>query len=294
MSEYEYTEYKEGYILPKPKVTPTDFHLSDNAAQKSFMEVASNNGKKQVDLRDYSNPNVQEYDARLIAALSDESPARMPKDIPGLSLIMWRRAISAAAIIYNRGLPVTIDSILEAQPWIPRETLAKLFAHREWARALRDRGVGADFMGLNERQMMALAHMTNFTDKRSEAAKLRSLGIESWEFQTWLSGNAEFARLYREASERLFKEAQAAVNIALVNESTKGNVGAIKYFNQLSGRYDPNSVNTMNVQQVLQAVVEILSEELRDKPDLLRTIGGRLALVAGSSGSFTAAQIDPN
>lgn len=224
------------------------------------------------------------------AALSTISPPR----IKDLTWEMWQRAVSNAALLGRAGKKIDADTLKVMMPDVPISLLIELLSNEKFARILEERGVIDDEspVGMTERQMQTLALLTNFTDKRAIQTKLRSIGVPDWEFQQWLGGNSRFKRLYRKFSEQLFDEAQPAVNVALSTLAVEGDLRAIKYFNEISGRWDPNSKQVMDVQALLRGIMEILTSTITD-PDLLRLIGGKLAVLVGSlnSGTGSAAAV---
>jgi hypothetical protein len=224
------------------------------------------------------------------AALSEVGKPR----IAGLDDDKWRRAVSNAALLGRAGKRIDADSLKIMMPDTDLSTLVELVANNKFALVLEKRGVIDDNspIGMTERQMQTLTVLTNFTDKRSLKTKLSSIGVAEFEFQQWLGGNSRFKRLYRKFSEALFEEAQPAVNVALATIASDGDLRAIKYFNEISGRWDPNSKQVMDVQALLRGIVEILTSTITD-PHLLQQIGGRLSVLVGSlnAGTGSAAAV---
>lgn len=199
-------------------------------------------------------------------------------DVPGLSMKQWRMMLTAAVSLFERGLPITVSQICNSNARINRKLCEKAIVHPDFGRALEMRGVTTPAMGLSEEQMLLLSVLTDYTDKASFATKLRRLGIPSWKYKAW-QANPVFKHALRQASEQVFEDAQAAVNMSLVHNATHGDLASQKYFNELSGRWNPAEQSSVDVKTVLTAVVEVLNSTITD-PDLLREIAGKLATIS--------------
>lgn len=203
-------------------------------------------------------------------------------EIEGLSIDQWTMMITAAVHVYQQGKELTVSSIYGANRRINRALLQQVIKHKNFGRALEMRGVTISKLGLSERQMLVLSSVTDFTDRRPLSKKLAQAGVKNWEWRAW-QANPTFKSAYRQLSENLFDEAQASVNVSLVSNAVNGDLNSQKYFNEISGRYNPNQQSNTDVKAVLSAVVEVITKHVTD-PDLLRKIGGELSLIVGSMG----------
>lgn len=205
--------------------------------------------------------------------------------LTGLDFDTWKHLVNVASIVGRMGEPITAENIKEYSPQIDIDLITKVLGTNEFAAILEYRGVLDDQspVGLTERQMMTLNLVTNFSDLRPLRTKLKSIGVTHSEFQQWLSTSGRFKRVFRKLSEQLFDEAQGAVNIALTSEAVKGDIRAIKYFNEVSGRHDPATRNIADVKQVLSAVVDAVSSTVKD-PQILAEITAKLSAIMVSSG----------
>lgn len=167
----------------------------------------------------------------------------------------------------------------------PKTLLERLFQDDTFYSALRMRGIQPPDEPLTERQLMCIAVLSDFTSTKSIKGKLTDLGIKWWEYQAWLA-QPRFAKKHRDASEALFEKAQAAVNSQLVAGAVSGKLDYIREFNVLSGRNDPARKQMMDVRDILNGVVDILTRNISDQPELLMKISGELSALAGGSGAY--------
>ncbi len=82
---------------------------------------------------------------------------------------------------------------------------------------------------------------------------------------------------------------QHEAHLALVDRVRSGDVSAIKYFNELTGRYLPQRSNNVDVGLVLMRVVEILQKHISD-PELQEVIGQDLMQLALAASVESSAQ----
>jgi hypothetical protein len=135
--------------------------------------------------------------------------------------------------------------------------------------------------------------MVDILDKRSRLKKLTEFGITTSEYNTWLRDP-----LYREyclaRAEELLESSQHIAHLSLIDRVAQGDLGAIKYFNSMTGRYRENGASPVQInlsntnnygEDKLIAVVEIIQRHVKD-PDVLAAIGADiLALREGAPGT---------
>jgi len=169
---------------------------------------------------------------------------------------------------------------------IQRDLYTKWMTSRPFRQKLISRGVrlpeSNKWQGaLTERQKNAADIVMDLADNRSKKRKLSDLEVPTAEWDTWLLDPAFVAYVNNKAEQKL-KSHQYEAHLALMDGVTGGDLGAIKYYNSLVGRYNEagNAVQ-VNVGDVLQGVLEALQEEtkhlLEQDPDLLKRVGARLS-----------------
>ena len=141
---------------------------------------------------------------------------------------------------------------------------------------------------LNDRQLAAVATMTNYTDRRSDEKKLRDLGITTREWSTWMLDNS-FIGYLQERSERMFQHAQHEAHLGLIKGMRNGNVASVKLFNEMSGRHNPEAENNFNIRVLLHGIIEVLQGEIKDPIALHRIAGKIMNLAAREPGQVIRA-----
>lgn len=169
---------------------------------------------------------------------------------------------------------------------IQRNLYNKWMTSRPFRQLLIKRGVrlpeSEKWQGaLTDRQKNAADIVMDLADNRSKKRKLSDLKIPTAEWDTWLLDPA-FVAYVNNKSEQKLKSHQYEANLALMDGVTAGDLGAIKYFNAMTGRFnEAGNATQVNVGEVLQGVLEALQEEtkhlLDQDPDLLKRVGARLS-----------------
>lgn len=144
-------------------------------------------------------------------------------------------------------------------------------------RALADRGL--QLSGEQELTYEMVATIRAMLDPRplSHAQRLRLAGVTASEYQGFLT-YPRFRQTLQESTEVALKGGIAQANARLVQQVEKGDLKAIQYLHQLTGYWDPNKQQTLDVQQVIQEVMSVVFKRVTD-PDTLMGIAAEIALV---------------
>lgn len=129
---------------------------------------------------------------------------------------------------------------------------------------------------LSPKQIALINLLLNVSDTRSESQKVAALGIKPATFYGW-KRQKKFREAYNKMAERLFGDTQPQVHAALAKLAISGDLNAIKYFNQMSGRYDSSkTIEAINVRFVMQKLIEVIQTHVKD-PVALEAISQEFA-----------------
>lgn len=120
-------------------------------------------------------------------------------------------------------------------------------------------------------QLAAANTLLDLTDTRSQRKKLQDLGVSSRQYQAWLK-DANFQGYLRERSEGLIGDIQHEAMLALADRVIGGDLKAIEYYHELTGRFvkqrntpsavnGPAAVGADQAQQLVVRIIEIVLEE---------------------------------
>lgn len=134
---------------------------------------------------------------------------------------------------------------------------------------------------LTPHQLLCANVMLDLTDGRSEKKRLQDLGLSTQQYQQWLS-EPKFNEYMLARAESLIGNSQFEAHLALVDKVKSGDLGAIKYFNEFTGRFVSQGSGfgtTVNVgvsgtkddfRALLVNILEIIQDEVEDTNAKLR------------------------
>jgi len=160
-------------------------------------------------------------------------------------------------VLYSRGLPA-VESL----------TVRREDPHVVTSIALSE--------ALEPRQLLALSVMTDTTQRLTLETRLRRAGISKSEWQNWMR-NKKFRAKFENIARETFIRSQSMIDLQLASGALEGKLDFIKYYNEVSGRHDPNKQAKVEVRAVLAAVVEIITRNVTD-PETLNRISSEMQL----------------
>jgi hypothetical protein len=161
----------------------------------------------------------------------------------------------------------------------------KVFKKADFRHALAVRGIsirgldGPDSGRLTEEQLVVANTMLDLRDNRSQKKKLTELGVPTQKWEAWLR-DPVFQGYLRSRSEALLGDSLHESHLALVDRVRTGDVAAIKYFNEITGRYVPNAGDKADVNSVIMMIVEVIQRHVTD-PKTLELLADDITLIAG-------------
>lgn len=144
---------------------------------------------------------------------------------------------------------------------------------------------------LTEKQLTVANALLDVLDKRSRLKKLTELGVSTAEYNSWLR-DPVYRQYCLDRAEDLLGSNQHIAHTALIDRVSQGDLGAIKYFNALTGRYrdqasrggvEVNVQNNYGMEQVV-AIIEIIQRHVKD-PATLAAIGDDILALRGGGQS---------
>lgn len=207
---------------------------------------------------------------------NDDVEISVPKDIePGV----FNQVVDIAYWIqvFKQTTP-TAELILKHPkcPDINAKKLRKIMGSAAYAKSAEVMGftlpVGS--RTLTEQQELALLVLTDPSIRGGFNQRLKVAGIGIAQHRAWMSDP-----LYRERIEdfgaRLLRDHEVDMLTELSSQALSGDLQAIKYAFEVSGKHNPAQQAKIDVDIVLEKVVEIIASEVKDQ-DTLERIGLRL------------------
>lgn len=194
--------------------------------------------------------------------------------------------------LLNGGVP-TAHSCVERDV-VSEAFYRKCFRKADFRHALVVRGImlrgldGPDAGKLSEQQLVVANTLLDLGDNRSRKKKLNELGVSTTVYEAWLR-DPVFQNYLRTRSESLLGDNLHEAHLALVDRVRSGDVPAIKYFNEITGRYNPNIGDKADVNSVIMMIVEVIQRHVTD-PQVLRELADDITLIAGGVNATQKAQ----
>lgn len=188
----------------------------------------------------------------------------------------------------------TYSNLVEQGINLAEEVYDEAWINPKFISSLRSRGIpehvlssesnseGA-FRGrlLTEQQLIVANVLLDPLDKRSKLKKLTELGVTTAEYNAWLK-QPRFRQYCLDRAEGALIEAQPSAHMSLIERVSQGDLGAIKYFNSMTGRYRERTsagveVNVQNNygSDMLIQIVEVIQRHVKD-PEVLAAIGDEI------------------
>ena len=176
-----------------------------------------------------------------------------------------------------------------------KQLISKAHADAEFrtaliARGIRLAGVTDEHTGiLTEDQLICANTLLDVSDNRSRKKKLQELGIPTQKYEAWLRDPA-YQQYVRQRGENVLGDNSHEAHLALVDRVRAGDVTAIKYYNEITGRYVSGLKDSVDANGIVMRVLEIIQRRVTD-PSLQAAIADDL--VALAKGSDTSNALNP-
>lgn len=204
-----------------------------------------------------------------------------------------RRAIAYAESLWMKYSRITTPNMLtEAlgkddrwwSNWMQKDSVVKAFERRAIPMGVTD--------GSLSPEQLALANaLLDFADNRSFKKKLADLNISSSKYQSWLKYKP-FMEYCRVRSENLLTDALPEAHMALIDNVRRGDLGSLKLFYEISGRFSANS-SGVDVGNLINNILEILMKHIRDTDVLLAISNDFKSLDTGANLNTVMGEVVP-
>ena len=150
--------------------------------------------------------------------------------------------------------------------------------------ALEEKGVvfarleeGWQSKSLTPIQLLTANTLLDLTDTRSQKKKLSDLQVNTQTYNAWLK-DPVFKEYISKRAKQMIGDNEHEVDLALIDRIRAGDLKAIEYYNEMTGRFVKQRATTnqqVDIQNVLIKVIEIITEEVND-PQTAMNISNRL------------------
>jgi hypothetical protein len=197
-------------------------------------------------------------------------------------------AVLAAAIAADRqGLFLEVQTILDQDPALTKEQVELIFPSERFQNALEKRGIKTTKNpNLTLRQETFLQAYLNPMNLLTPQVLAKRMKISLTELDGWFRQKEFAAAMSAKAEDNLRKYIPIA-DQALGQLVQSGDMKAITFLNQLTGRFDPNAKGNLDVPALLMQVQDIILRHVLD-PAVKRNIARELIALASGQSHFSA------
>lgn len=192
----------------------------------------------------------------------------------------FRSVCAAARTAWHAkgGLP-TLDEI-NAVCDVPRGRIAKVLVKSEFIDVMNACGINWKLSkGLTAKQHYVLQVLTNPTDKRAFADRLKDAGVTYVEYKSWMR-LPTFVSLIENFAEKTLGDHLTIAHDSLLKQVEKGNVRALEFYYEMTGRYNRGSQQERDLQSVITGVIDIIQRNVTDQA-VLANIAEEMKVLMG-------------
>lgn len=218
----------------------------------------------------------------------DTSKFEIAVDLPKTKEQKLFEKVLAAAIAADRqGLFLEVQTVLDQDASLTKEQVELVWPSTKFQKSLESRGIATTKNpNLTLRQETFLQAYLNPLNLKPPQVLAKQMKIGVPELDGWMR-QKEFARaMSAKAQENLEKYIPMA-DQALGQLVQQGDMKAITFLNQLTGRFDPSKQNVIDIASVMMQVQDVILRHVRE-PEIKRNIARELIMIANGQNPMAA------
>ena len=205
---------------------------------------------------------------------------------PTKEQLLYEKVLAAAVAADRQGLFLEMQTILDQDPAITAKEVELIWPSSKFQQSLEDRGIKTTKNpNLTLRQETFLQAYLNPLNLLTPQVLAKRMKISLTELDGWMR-QKEFASAFSAKSKENLDKFLPMADQALGQMVQNGDMKAITFLNQLTGRYDPNTRVSLDVPSLLMQVQDIILRHVRD-PITKRNIARELIALANGQSHLT-------
>jgi hypothetical protein len=202
---------------------------------------------------------------------------------------VFERVLASAISADRQGLFLETQVILDQDATLTREQVELVWASSKFQRSLADRGIKTtQNPNLTLRQETFLQAYLNPLNLLTPQVLAKRMKISLNEIDGWMR-QKEFAAAMAAKSEDNLKKYIPMADAALGQLIQQGDMKAITFVNQLTGRFDPNAKQNIDIQAILMSIQDIIARHVRE-PEVKRNIAREIIALANGQSPMSTLQ----
>lgn len=222
----------------------------------------------------------------------DKFETRLESNKPTKERELFEKVLAAAVAADRRGFFVEPQTVLDQDETLVKEQVELVWGSTKFQKSLDDRGIKTTKNpNLSLRQETFLQAYLNPLNLKPPQIIAKQLKISLTELDGWMR-EKHFADAMSAKSEENLKKYIPIADQALGQLIQQGDMKAITFVNQLTGRFDPNARQSLDVPALMMQIQDIVLRNVRD-PIAKRNIARELIALAQGHSPLTAVH-EPN
>lgn len=222
----------------------------------------------------------------------DKFETRLESSKPSKERELFEKVLAAAVAADRRGFFVEPQTVLDQDETLVKEQVELVWGSTKFQKSLEDRGIKTTKNpNLSLRQETFLQAYLNPLNLKPPQIIAKQLKISLTELDGWMR-EKHFADAMSAKSEENLKKYIPIADQALGQLIQQGDMKAITFVNQLTGRFDPNARQSLDVPALMMQIQDIVLRNVRD-PIAKRNIARELIALAQGHSPLTAVK-EPN
>ena len=178
--------------------------------------------------------------------------------------------------------PTELQILEQYSSAVEKQAVLKILRSEDLVKALNNRGLPnyenrSSVRGFHPEAVIAANMIADIYDKRSIGAKLKSLGLNTRQWQGFLK-NRDFKAYFTQlVNSRFDEDVSTIAKVGLGKLVENADLNAIKYFHELTGEYRPHNEEVIQLHMIIARMMEILAEFVT--PEILGQIANKLDTV---------------
>lgn len=200
---------------------------------------------------------------------------------------LFEKVLAAAIAADRQGLFLEVQTVLDQDASLTKEQVELVWPTSKFQKSLESRGIATTKNpNLTLRQETFLQAYLNPLNLKPPQVLAKQMKIGVPELDGWMR-QKEFAKaMSAKAQENLEKYIPMA-DQALGQLVQQGDMKAITFLNQLTGRFDPNKAGVIDIASVMMQVQDVILRHVRE-PEIKRNIARELIMIANGQNPMAA------
>ena len=212
-------------------------------------------------------------------------PVESPK--PTKEQKLFEQVLAAAIAADRQGLFLEVQTVLDQDASLTKELVEKVWPSAKFQKSLESRGIKTTSNpNLTLRQENFLQAYLNPMNLKTPQVLAKQMKISLIELDGWMREKHFANAMSSKAKENLDKFIPMA-DQALGQMVQQGDMKAITFLNQLTGRFDANKSSGVDIVSVMMRVQDVILRHVRD-PEVKRNIARELIAIANGQSPLAA------